>query len=300
MLEKGPRSIGRWARHVSPLLLCNVALLSGSALSGAEPEEETPSPVQLSHDSAGNAVLTMDTETRARIELTTARLERETLPSTIKAFGVLEEDPAQSFTLRSPVSGYLRSVEGTTWSGVGDRVEDGVTVAVVEPRLSPTESLDLLTRWMDARAEVDELVAEVEAARSSFENKKRLNDEGKLVSDRSMEEAELKLKSSMARLGGVKERVDALERVMPNPGRPSGVPLVSKGGQVVEMAASTDETVESGQALLRIAQFNVLIARASIPLGSWAPTPLPKARVAIIGKEDTVLCADPIGRATDV
>lgn len=287
----------RSARPVRPLLLCAIALCAANVLGGEEPDEEAPSPVQLSHGDAGHAVLTVDAETRARIQLATAELHRESLQPTVKAYGLLEEDPGQSFTLRSPVSGYLRPAENHIWPSVGDRLDDGVTIALVEPRLSPTESLDLLTRWMEARAEIDELAAEVEAARSSFENKKRLNEEGKLVSDRSLEDAELKLKSSIARLGGAKERVDALERVMPGTGKPYGVPLVAKGGNVVEVAAHTHEAIESGQALLRVTHFEVLIARASIPVGAWAPTPPPAARLAVVGKEDVVLSADPVGRA---
>ncbi len=285
-------------RRWLPLFPLATAVFSFCSIGRAEDEAEPESPVKISHDESGHSILIVDKETQERIELATVKLQKQTFQPEVIAYGTLEADPGQTFTLRSPVAGYLRSANEKHWPSLGESIDAGETIAAIEPRLTPTESLDLLTRWMDARAEVDELEAEVDAARSSFENKKRLNEEGKVVSDRSMEEAEAKLKSSEARLAGVKQRVDALENMMPNQEKGLQIPLtIENGGEIVELTAQPGEAVESGQALLRVTHFNTLIARVAALPGTEVPNTLSQARLSFAGHPDAVVPADPIGRA---
>lgn len=248
--------------------------------------------------SGDHGLLRIDHETQELIGLIVTEVRAARIEPAIKALGVLEEDPAQSFTVRSPIAGYLRT-SGGGWPALGKMLEDHADIGGIQPRLTAVEQFDLTTQYAEAQAAVAEGEAELQAARASFEGKRKLNDEGKMVSDRLLEEAEAKVKISEARIAAAQRKLALLERR--RGATEAGVDLVplrvEHGGQVVELLAGENEVVESGQSLLRVARFDRLIARIELPIGkAWGAPDLP-VRIVLSGRDDLVLSTTTIGPA---
>src|SRR5262249_54950346 len=133
--------------------------------SEAKKEEKHGAPSRLSHDAAGNAVLTVDKETQARVALGVQPLEEAALPNETVAYGRFLEDPARSLTVRSPITGVLRRTTDRDWPALGQSLEDGTAIGLVDPRFAPLDRVDLQSKLSAARADV-------EAGKSSLETSK--------------------------------------------------------------------------------------------------------------------------------
>jgi HlyD family secretion protein len=261
-----------------------LAIHKEASKSGARPAERAS---RLSHDAAGNAVLTVDRETRERVALETRALVETTLPSELEAYGRFQEDPAGVFTVRSPIAGVLRLPPGRGWPALGESVADAGVVGLVEPRFTPLDRVDLESKRLAARADIDAGKISVEASRAAYERSKTLNADEKNVSDRQLQEVFAKLKSDEVRLKAAEETAAAVEASLTGGSGATGPrPLAAdRGGEVVEVLAQPGEAVESGQALLRVARFDRLIARVALPAGELVPGDVASARIVAIGQE---------------
>lgn len=280
--------------------MCLGVALSSPIRAEEAPHEEEPGPVRILHDANGRTILTLSSETQTRIGLAVQRVQPTTLQPEVAAYGRLEQDPGQVFTLRAPISGFLRDAPDHSWPGLGASLESATIVGQVEPRVTPLELLDLRSRWMDSQAEVDEINAELDAARASLEHKSRLNVQSRLVADRVVEEARARLEGGEARLQAARQKVDMLGQLLTgSASAPAPFPLkVVSGGEVVDVLARPGEVVEPGQALLTVARYDTLIVRVALPLGQHADLPLPPSRIVLQGDEGAVLTAQPIGEAS--
>lgn len=283
-----------------------VSLLVGLAvplvLQAEEPEaEEESSPVHISREADGVIVLTLSVETQERIAMKIAEVETKTLQPMVVAHGRIEQDPAGTFALRAPIAGVLRTASGRDWPGIGSALEPGTTLGYVEPRFTPLELADVQSRYMDALADVEEAQADLEASRTSFENKSRLNTEGGLVSDRSLEETRARYRSSEARLGAAQHKASLYESLVQGQGQASSLfPIQVPGpGEVFEVAARPGEVVDSAQVLLRTTSSDTLIARVSLFVGDFVEPPLVSAQIIVSGMEKSVLVGEPIGVASE-
>jgi multidrug efflux pump subunit AcrA (membrane-fusion protein) len=92
--------------------------------------EESASPVQLSQH-GGEAVVELDRETIARIELRTVALSRGSHRAEIELSGVIVEDAGASSVVRAGVSGRLSAVAERAWPRVGEHLASGEPVAQV-------------------------------------------------------------------------------------------------------------------------------------------------------------------------
>ena len=271
-----------------------------------DPEEEKPAEGEgssrVSRTPEGETVLTLDAPTQARVGLRAEAVAPATRQPETVAYGTLAEDPAETFTLRAALPGTLWAVEGRGWPQLGEALAAETTIGRLQPRLSPAEQLDMASRLATARADLGSATAELEAARASYESKKELRDRDKVVSDRAVEEAQARVRTEEARLRAAAETVHLLEACLaPDAGAAALHPLVVPlAGEVVEVLAQPGEVIESGQPILRVARFDRLMARVGIPAGERANQPVSAARVVVIGQEDWILLAKPIGLAPTV
>lgn len=263
-------------------------------------EKEGGGPVHILRDASGRTILTVNAETQTRIGLEVQTVQPMTLEPQVTAYGRLEQDPGQTFTLRTPISGFLRDAANHSWPGLGARLDAATIVGQVEPRLTPVELVDLRSRWMDAHAEVDEINAELDAARASLEHKSRLNLESRLVADRVVEEARARFAGGEARLQAARQKVDMLGQLLT--GSASAPALfsleVAAGGEVVDVLARPGEVVEPGQPLLTVARYDTLIARVSLPMGQRVDPPFEPSGIVLQGGDDAVILAQPVGEAS--
>ena len=266
------------------------AFIEGRDEIAREREREAPIkvPPRISRTAEGDVVVTIDSETQKRMALETAALVAETVHPEVAAYGRLQEDPDASFVVRAPVTGVLRAALGRNWPSLGETLSDGTSIGAVEPRLAPIERVDLVTRLSDARADVEAADARLNAARAAFERARTLNADNKNISDRAVQEAEATLKTEEARLSAARRNVVELEAASTRQSAgTTPMPLnVARGGEVVEVLARPNETIESGQSILRVTRFDNLLARVDVPPGEVVDRTVTMARIVAVGQED--------------
>jgi len=116
------------------------------AQAGDEAPHDDEATFGVGADSEGRRTLTVGPEFLARSGVVTeppAAAEHQ--PQT-SAYGRIEEDPNASFTLRSPVTGYLETNESASWPQLGQSLAAETLVGKVTPRLTPVERFDLTSR----------------------------------------------------------------------------------------------------------------------------------------------------------
>ncbi len=252
-----------------------------------ERERAVKVPARTSRAAGGEVIITLDGGTQKRIALKTETLAPKTLEPEIAAFGSLQEDPSRSFTLRAPIAGRLRPAPDREWPSLGTTLGDGAQVGLIELRFAPVEHVDLASRLAAARADVEAVTASLAASRAALERARLLNADNKIVSDRAVEEADARVKGEEARLKALAETVRLIDASLGATTGPTGPrPLaVERGGEVVEVLAQPDETVESGQPILRLARFDRLVASVHLPAGQNTDRPVATARIVVFGHE---------------
>ena len=280
------------------------AFIEGRKEIAREREREAPIkvPPRISRTAEGDLVVTLDPETQKRMALQTAPLVAETVRPEVAAYGRLQEDPDATFVVRAPITGIVRITSGRNWPTIGGSVSDGVSIGVVEPRLAPIERVDLVTRLSDARGDVEAAEARVNSVRAAYERARILNADNKNISDRALQEAEASLKTEEARLSAARRNVAELEAASTRQsGGTTPMPLtVARGGEVVEVLARPNETIESGQPILRVARFDSLLARVDIPAGEIVDRNATNARIVAVGQEDRPFTGQRISLAPSV
>lgn len=288
----------RWPAACYALIVFTFVVNATAVRAEDTEDEEEASPVQITRNENGNVVLSLDADTQQRISLAVKDAESRSIQPSIVAHGRLESNPGTSSILRSPVAGILRSADEQPWPGIGSAVSAGVVLGYVEPRFTPSEMVDLQARRMDAHAELDEVEAELEAARASLESKSQLDAKQQgLVSDRALEETRARFKSSEARLTAARQKVDLFESLVAGNSRGNALfPIVQPSdGEVVELLAQPGEVVDMGQILLRTADFDSLIATVALFLGDDIDWPISDAQIVISEDHDLVLTGRPMG-----
>jgi RND family efflux transporter MFP subunit len=280
------------------------AFVEGREEIAREREREAPIKVaaRISHTAEGDLIVTIDHETQQRMALQTAALVSETVRPEVAAYGRLQENPDASFVVRAPVAGVLRPATGRNWPSIGESVADGTSIGAVEPRLAPIERVDLVTRLSDARADLEAAEARVNTARAAFERARILNADNKNISDRALQEAEASLKSEEARVAAARRNVNELEAASTRQSAgTTPIPLtVGRGGEVVEILARPNETIESGQPILRVTRFDTLLARVDVPAGEIVNRDVTTARIVAVGQEDRPFTGHRISLAPSV
>lgn len=265
----------------------------------AEMDQPVKVPPRVSRSAEGQNIITLEEQTQERIGLKSETLASASFQPQVVAYGTLQEDPAQVFVLRSPIAGTLRSAAQQKWPGIGDVLTDGAVVGAIEPHFTPTDQVDLASKLASAKADVTATTASLAAAREAYQRLKTLNAEGTGASLRAVQEAEAKMKGEEARLQAATDTQKVIEAAMAAKSGPSG-PMAMKidqGGQVVELPAQPGEAVESGQALLKVARFDRLLATVTAPLGEKVDPSVPTARLVVAGTTDQVFQAQRVAVA---
>lgn len=247
-------------------------------------------------------VIHIEKESQDRIGLALQAVSAAQFHPELTALGKLEDDPGESFVLRAPVAGFLHA-ESSTWPTLGAVLADGTSLGAVWPQLTPTEQLDLASQRLEAIAVVQETEAELKAARASYESKRALNADGKMVSDRQLEEAAAWVATNEAKLAAAQRKLDLIGGMQTDPNSGLGaVPLqVEHGGQVVDVQTGVGEFVDAGQVLLRVSGFDRLVARVELPLGdSWHAPSDAKPRISVLGADASVIPATVVSRDATV
>ena len=264
------------------------AFIEGRAELAREREREQPIKVapRISRTQSGDLIVTIDRETQVRIGLKTEAVTKQTVYPEIAAYGRLLEDPSASFVVRAPVAGVLRR-GSKEWPGLGEVLVDGQLLGVIEPRLVPFERVDLDARLTNARGDVSALEATLAVSKATYDRTKALNADDKNMSDRAVQEAQAKVKADEARLNAARKNVAKFEAAAKTEAGQTGpMPLVTQAGEVVELIARPNEAVESGQAILRVARFDKMLARVDLPAGEVAASKISTARIVAVGREE--------------
>jgi len=283
------------------------AFLQGRVEIAQEREREKPikTPARTARDANGNVIVTLNRETQAQIALKTEVAAAETVYPEIAAYGRLQEDPGASFVVRAPVAGVLRGIasrgDSREWPALGEVMTDGARLGTIEPRLAPFERVDLATRTTNATADVEASQAAVNAARSAYDRARKLNADNKNVSDRVVEEAEAVVKADEAKLVAARKNVTQLEAAaQAQSGGTGPIDLVTRVGEVVEILARPGESVESGQAILRVARFDSMLARVDVPAGETVDPRISAARIVPVGHEEQQVRGERVSLASTV
>jgi RND family efflux transporter MFP subunit len=261
-------------------------------------EEAVKAAAKVSRNAAGEAVVELDRETVERAGIRAEAVAVAEVDPEVVAYGRLQEDPAEVFVLRAPAAGTLRAAKSRSWPTVGEELADGTVAGLLEPRLALAERIALTERLAAARAEAVAARASLTAAQAAHERARTLNADNKNVSDRVLQEAEARLHGEEARSGAALETVRLLEAALR---QSAAMPLtLAHGGEVVEVLAQPGESVESGQALLRVARFEKLLARVDVPAGDTVAPGVTSARIVVLGYEERALRGERVALGSSV
>jgi RND family efflux transporter MFP subunit len=283
---------------VAGLLLWSYLDHHAALTSEASADAAIKNPAKVANE-GGEPVVTLDDDVQERMDIKTAALVAMTRRRQVTAYGVLEEDAAGSFILRAPLSGTIQGA-AKAWPVQGETIADGAAIGQIEPRLAPTDRVNLDDRLASAQADVEASQASVTAAQAALTRMRTLNADDKNVSDRAVQDAEARVATEQAKLNGSQRSVRLLTGALASSRNASASLELARGGMVVEVLAHPGESVESGQPIMRISRFDKLLARVDVPAGETVAPNLTSASIVPLGNDATPLTGERIGFAASV
>lgn len=266
----------------------------------AQSEQPIASASRVGKNANGETIVKFTAEMQQRLDIRTEALASATKPREIVAYGHLEEDPSRSFVARAPVSGTMHEAPGHQWPDVGQTVADHTVLGSVEPRLAPADRITLGDRLSSARADAESGRSALAAAQAALSRAKTLNADDKNVSDRVVQEAEAKVAAEQARVAAADRSIGLIEPSLTSMSS-AAVPLeLDRGGQVVEVLVHPGESIETGQAIVRVTRFDRLLARVDVPAGEVAGGDITVANIVPLGHESRTIRGERISLAAAV
>jgi hypothetical protein len=276
-------------------LLCAAALAVQCRHESEPAPEAEHAAASVVADEHGDNVVELDRETVQRLGIEVRALETSNSAPVVVAYGRLAADPARTWDLRAPIAGTLRA-DAANWPSLGAALADGAKVGSIDPRLSAAERVDLSTKTATARGEQESAKVALANAQLALARARTLNEQGKNVSDRALQDAQAAVDAERARLATAEAQEKLATAVLGGSSEAfAGVPLeLAHGGEVVEVAAHPGEAVEPGALLLRVARFDELLAEIELPIG--AAVDVKSMRVVALAHPDHPLDAELVAR----
>ncbi len=266
----------------------------------AQSEQLIASASRVSKNANGETIVKFTAEMQQRLDIRTEALAAATKPREIVAYGHLEEDPSRSFVSRAPVSGTTHEAPGHQWPDVGQTVADRTVLGSIEPRLAPADRITLGDRLSSTTAEAESGPAALAAAQAALNRARTLNADDKNVSDRVVQESEAKVAAEQARLAAADRSIRLIESSLTSMSS-AAVPLeLDRGGQVVEVLVHPGESIEAGQAIVRVTRFDRLLARVDVPAGDVVAGNIAAANIVPLGYESRPIRGERVSLAATV
>lgn len=242
--------------------------------------------------------LAVDRDVQARLGLKCVALARRLVQPKLVAYGHLEADPAATFTLRAPIAGTLQARDHA-WPDLGAQLAAGTRLGTITPRILPVDRTNLQAQLASAIADFEADKAALEASSLALQRARILNGEAKNVSDQDLQAAEARVGADRARLAAAQKTVAVIRGTLAGDAGVGGAPTLAlaRGGQVGAILAQPGENVDVGQPILRVTNFQTLIARIDVPAGEAAAQPHAPVALAVLGQERHPLSATPLGLA---
>jgi multidrug efflux pump subunit AcrA (membrane-fusion protein) len=275
------------------VLVVGVAVAVVAAKLHAKDPDDTPPAAQQAktEEKPPPGHLKLKPEDIEHAGIKTDTLEAGTYAPETRLFGVLQEDPDASFSLRAPVAGTVVAGD-KPWPSVGQTLADKTTIGQVQQRLAPADQiavaaqqLTLQTQLAGAQADKNSAEIALAADKASYQRLKSLNAQDKNVSDRVVDEALTKVKTDEAHLQAAQTTLELVKSTLSSPQMKAGaLPLeVDKGGEVVEVTARPGESIEAGIPILRVVDFKHLLATVLAAPGEDLPAHPKQAAITPLG-----------------
>lgn len=278
------------------LLLWSYTTHHADLTSEASGDAAIKNPAKVARE-GGEPVVTLDDDVQERMGVKAEPIVPMTRRQQVVAYGALEEDPAGAFELRAPVTGTIQGAASKAWPTEGENIPDAAHIGQIEPRIAPTDRVNLNDRLASAEADVEQDRVSLAAAQSALARTRILNADDKNVSDRALQESEARVAAEQAKLNAAQQSV----RLFSTSQNAPAVPLeLARGGVVVQVLAHPGESVESGQVLLRVARFDKLLARVDVPAGETVAPGLTTASIVPLGNDAKPLTGERVGYASSV
>lgn len=234
--------------------------------------------------------VSLDPETVIRLGIATAALANGQAVPTLTAPGRLVADPSAAATVRAPLAGHL--VAGPRpLPGLGALVAAGDPIAVLQPRLTPSERVDTAQRRAQAGGDLAAGRATATSAEQDLARLRTLHAAGNAASQRAVELAEAELSSQQARIAAAEQTLAQL----PADGTSPITLTAPIAGTVVAVTANLGEDVDAGTAVLQLADTSHLLARIAVPAAADVAPTFASARLELLDSPGAALEAPFVG-----
>jgi RND family efflux transporter MFP subunit len=309
---KHPRKIAMkkprgWA--VALILFCLVgagmiAITARAALDEDDAKPTAPAPKPQEKLEPGEVRLSP--QEIEHLGLKTQQVQASTYAPDLRLFGMIQEDPDASFTLRASLPGAIVAAKDVRWPDIGAVLADDSVIGSLEPRAIPADQIALASEQATLAAQVAAAQADLKTAEVSLAGAKRiydrlknLNATDKGVSDRTVDEALVKVQTEEVHLQGaqntLKVTTDALatakSTLTPMP------LLIPRGGEVVEVTVHPGEAVENGQPIMRVTRAGQVIAAVLVDPSVPMPASVKEAKINAFDSDAAPLAAAFVGLA---
>jgi RND family efflux transporter MFP subunit len=189
-------------------------------------------------------------------------------------YGRVVPNPQAAVEVRAPFAGVLKPVADRAWPGLGDRVSEHQTLALLETRLTPQERIDLRAKSAEALAKYKGAEESVKIQEDRLRRLEELNSTGNLAK-RELDAAQLLLLDARTQRNAAHDQWQIYQQALAAPeGKGITVPLTAPlGGEVADLAAQPGLAVEPGAVLMRVVDFRRALLRLEFPLAQGQAPP---------------------------
>ena len=224
--------------------------------------------------------ITLLKEQQWKLRIRTESVGRLRLVARLRVAGVVSARPGSRAAVTPPIAGRLLAPRGGVFPSLGDLVEAGQVLALVQPPFS-----EFIVKLTEAEAQMIRTKLAVDHAQRSYERIHRLAAQ-KAKSERELQEAAFALATARAEheaalaVRSAYENAGAIFVREPGKVEGPGLPVVALrapiGGRIIRVAAAVGEHVSTAQSVFTILDARRVFIEARIPeseLGLIGPSP---------------------------